>query len=150
MADSNNSNNLIARVMRISEFRQETPLDAFYVQDFHIENASDPVVKFVDDVYMLFNQQRLDKLSEAALLDMLNKSAQPYDELSVIRSKLTDKQLAQFVKSRYIQTRSELIAYAQYIDSNYMQLRDELDAQIAASAEPDVPAAPAAPASPAE
>lgn len=146
MADTNN---LAARVMRISEFRQETPLDEFYQQEFHVENASDPVIKFVDDVYMLFNQERLDKMTEGALIEMLNKSAKPYDALSQIKFKLTDKQLSQFIKSRYIQTRSELIAYAQYIDNNYQQLAAELDAQIAASNELTDPVAPAAPAAPA-
>ena len=81
-------------------------------------------VKFVSDVYLLLNQKRLDKMSLAALTEYFNQQPQT-SPLNNIRSKMSDKQLHMFVKSRYIQSLSELQSWYEYLDQNASQLVDE-------------------------
>ncbi len=78
----------------------------------------------VSDVYLLLNQSRLDKMSLAALTEYFNKQPQT-SPLNHIRSKMSDKQLHMFVKSRYIQSMSELQSWYEYLDQNASQLVDE-------------------------
>lgn len=133
-------NNLSNRINRTTNFREPSVVETFYKRTFRPIYGKSAIVKFIDDVYMLFNQQRLDSSSVEALVNSLNRTRPADDPLASIRAKLTDKQLCQFVKSRFIQTRSELLSYTQYIDSNYEQLRSELDAQIAQQSASEPPA----------
>ena len=96
---------------------------------------------------MLFNQQRLDRMTLSQLSDWLDNQT-PTSGLSELRSKMSDAQLHSFIKSRYIQSPSELMAWSEYIQSEFskecQKVAEELKSQ--QSAEPVSPAEPAAPA----
>ena len=109
-----------------SEFIEQSPVNEFMFQE--IEVNGDKSTRLTSDIYMLFNQQRLDKMSRERLIDYFNNAAVNDPQMSSIRSKLSDEQLITFVKSRFIQSRSELMAWSQYL----MTSQDELVAVIAA------------------
>lgn len=71
-------------------------------------------IRQVNDVYLLFNQQRLDKQTQEVLIDNI-RHAVGDSGLSDLRNKFTDEQLCQQVKSRYIQSQSELHDYMRYL-----------------------------------
>lgn len=121
-----------------SEFIEQSPVNEFMFQE--IEVNGDKSTRLTSDIYMLFNQQRLDKMSRERLIDYFNNVAVNDPQMSSIRSKLSDEQLITFVKSRFIQSRSELMAWSQYL----MTSQDELVAAIAA--EESVEPAPVEPA----
>lgn len=80
----------------------------------------------VDDIYLLFNQSRLSlvgKDSVNAWLDSLRSS-------TPVSPKLSDDDLINLVKSRHIQSMSELMAYSHYLTDNYA---DKLKAYLSAS-----------------
>lgn len=109
-----------------SEFVEQSPVNEFMFQE--IESSGEKSVRLTSDIYMLFNQQRLDKMSRELLIDYFNNLSVNDPQMSSIRSKLSDEQLITFVKSRFIQSRSELMAWSQYL----MNSQDELVAAVAA------------------
>lgn len=119
-------NNLNSAVMRTTEFLQPSPLNEFMFQEVECDGKKS--VTLTSDIYMLFNQQRLDKLSLERLIDYFNNLSVQQPKFSELRSKLTDSQLVSFVKSRFIQSPSELMAWSNYL----MSSQDELVASFAA------------------
>ena len=119
-------NNLNSSVMRTSEFLQSSPLDEFMFQEFECDGVKS--VTITSDIYMLFNQQRLDKMSRERLIDYFNNLSVQQPKFLELRSKLTDNQLISFVKSRFLQSPSELMAWSNYL----MSSQDNLIAAIAA------------------
>lgn len=64
------------------------------------------------DIAMLFNQQRLDKMSSDAIIRAFEDMAKSNSALNAVRSSMTDAQLVSNIKSRYIQSKSELLSYS--------------------------------------
>lgn len=95
---------------RNTSIYQESNIDSFMFQ-----KESDDSITLTSDISMLFNQQRLDKLSRDALIQRFDDFAVKNDSLRELRSKLSDDQLISLVKSRYIQTPSELMTYSSYL-----------------------------------
>lgn len=114
-----------SKEMQCSEFREESPVDQFLFQEVSVNG--DTSIRLSSDIYMLFNQQRLDKLSQTSLLEYFNNISVTEPRFNELRSKLGDEQLISFVKSRFIQSKSELMAWSNYLMSS-------TDEQIAALA----------------
>lgn len=108
---------------RLSVYREKTPVEQFYIQKHKSKYGKCESVSVVDDVYMLFNQQRLDRMSATALNQWLQSSSRTDPQLAALRSRMTDAQLGAFIKSRYIQSRSELLAWSNYLESQYPEMQ---------------------------
>lgn len=81
-------------------------------------NFGNKSLHFVDnDLILLFNQERLSSLGDSALLEYINSIAPSSDGLSDLRSKCSDSELLGLVKSRHIQSRSELIRWSEYLNN---------------------------------
>lgn len=109
-------NILSSKEMITSEFKEETPVDQFIKQEIEVDGF--PSVRFTSDIYMLFNQQRLDRLSRESLLSYFDSIVVSEPKFGDLRSKLGDDQLISFVKSRFIQSQSELMAWSSYLMSS--------------------------------
>lgn len=110
------------RVDRLTVYREKNPVEKFYFRKRKDKFSSSDSVSFVDDVYMLFNQQRLDRMTGAALTQWLQNTSRTDSQLASLRSRMTDEQLGSFIKSRYIQSRSELLAWSGYLESMYPEI----------------------------
>lgn len=143
---------LASKELRLSSFYAPSPVDDFMHNKHKPAHDSIESIRVTSDIYMLFNQQRLDKMTLQQLAAHFNSMVARDPSFSALKSKLSDEQLASIVKSRYIQTPSELLAYSKYLNS----LGDEQIQAIVAAAQQqqkqldkpvDVPApAPAEPA----
>lgn len=104
--------------LKFSAFYVPTPVD-----DFTYEKVNQPdfdvSVTLTSDIAMLFNQQRLDRCSKDLLLNYFNSLSRSSSSLSKLRSKLNDDQLISIVKSRYLQSPSELLAYSERLVHDY-------------------------------
>lgn len=109
-------------------YLESSPLDAFIREEVNSDDVTS--VTLTSDITMLFNQQRLDKLSQIALVQKFDSMSKATDALNQVRSKMTDEQLVQFVKSRYIQSPSELISWTNYLAANYESVSAEMQAII--------------------
>lgn len=116
-----------AKDMLCSEFRQESPVDQFLFEELEIDGVKG--VRLTSDICMLFNQQRLDRLSRESLLSHFESMSVNEPKFGDLRAKLGDDQLISFVKSRFIQSPSELMAWGQYL----MSSSDAVVAELAAS-----------------
>ncbi len=122
-----NLNVITSKELICSEFREESPVDQFLRQEIEVNGV--PSVRLTSDIYMLFNQQRLDKLSRESLLSHFESMSVNEPKFGDLRAKLGDDQLINFVKSRFIQSPSELMAWSQYL----MSSSDAVVAELAAA-----------------
>jgi len=109
-------NVLSSKEMLCSEFIEKSPVDQFLRQEIEVHGV--PSVRLTSDIYMLFNQRRLDKLSRESLLSHFESMSVNEPKFGDLRAKLGDDQLISFVKSRFIQSPSELMAWSQYLMSS--------------------------------
>jgi hypothetical protein len=133
---------------KVTCLRAPSPVETFYKQEIPCPNGTCDAVAYRTDIYMLFNQQRLDRMSLSQLSDWLDNQT-PTSGLAELRSKMSDAQLHSFIKSRYIQSPSELMAWSEYIQSEFSkeyqnvveEQKSRQPAEPASSAEPAAPAA---------
>lgn len=118
--------NISSKDLRQSEFLESSPVNEFCFE--RLEVNGNEVVTLTSDIHMLFNQQRLDRMSKDRLLAYFENLSVTDPKMSELRSKLSDDQLCSFVKSRFIQSPSELMAWSQYL----MSSQDEMIAAAAA------------------
>lgn len=118
--------NISSKDLRQSEFLENSPVNEFCFE--RLEVNGNEVVTLTSDIYMLFNQQRLDRMSKDRLLAYFENLSVTDPKMGELRSKLSDDQLCSFVKSRFIQSPSELMAWSQYL----MSSQDEMIAAAAA------------------
>lgn len=82
--------------------------------------------------------QRLTPQNMQILVDRMNASKRSADALAALRSKLTDEQLLDTIKSRYIQRPADLIAFMDGINSDYNAAAQEVLDQINNKSETEV------------
>lgn len=129
---------------RYSKVREHVPYEPLLVNEY-----PDGSFRVLSDVDLLFNQQRLDRMSLAALKQKLDESVQAGDNgLSELRKNIKDEDLQRFIKSRYIQSLSELRQWSSYLTSEYAKVVDSIRASQKPAVAPASPtgAAPAVPA----
>ncbi len=118
--------NVSAKELKQSEFLENSPVNEFCFE--RLDKNGTEVVTLTSDIYMLFNQQRLDRMSKDRLLSYFENLSVNEPKMRELRSKLSDEQLCSFVKSRFIQSPSELMSWSQYL----MSSQDEMIAAAAA------------------
>ena len=118
--------NISSKELKQSEFLENSPVNEFCFE--RLDKNGTEVVTLTSDIFMLFNQQRLDRMSKDRLLAYFENLSVNEPKMCELRSKLTDDQLCSFVKSRFIQSPSELMAWSQYL----MSSQDEMIAAAAA------------------
>lgn len=126
--------NISSKELKQSEFLENSPVNEFCLE--RLDKNGTEVVTLTSDIYMLFNQQRLDRLSKDRLLSYFENLSVNEPKMRELRSKLSDDQLCSFVKSRFIQSPSELMAWSQYL----MSSQDEMIAAAAAEKQSEEPA----------
>ena len=116
--------------------------DRIVYEPLLIEEDGAGCCKIVSDVSLLFNQQRLDRMSLQTLTEKLNERVNAGDAgLAEIRKNIKDEDLHKFVKSRYIQSLSELRQWSHYLMTNY---KDEVG-RIQAALKPNPFVSPTSP-----
>lgn len=133
--DKSQLNNVNSAVFLGSEFVEPSPLHDFMFQEIECDGKKS--IRVTSDIYMLFNQQRLDKLTRAQLVEYFNDLSVSEPKMADLRKKMTDDQLCSFVKSRFIQTPSELMAWSQYLMSSQDSIIVAAAAAAAADPTPD-------------
>lgn len=110
-----------AKVLKSAIYCQIGPVERLrYIKD------DDGVVHYVSDVNLLMNAERLrSQIGEESYLNLIRgiqPKKSPYDD------KYTDEQLFTAIKSRFIQTPSEVLAWVESLGSAGDSIRSELDA----------------------
>lgn len=114
----------------------KSPVSDLYVETHKEPDGSDSVT-YRNDIHLLLNQKRLDRMTLQAFTEYLNSNPAP--DLSNLRKHVTDAELHQFVKSRFIQSRSELQAWASHLSSRMSDVKSSVQAQKSKSVAKDNP-----------
>lgn len=110
-----------ARVLKSAVYCQVGPVEMLrYIKD------DDGVIHYVSDVNLLMNAERLrNQIGEESYLSLIRgiqPKKSPYD------GDYTDEQLFTAIKSRFIQTPSEVLSWIESLGSAGDSIRSELDA----------------------
>jgi hypothetical protein len=90
--------------------------------NFTREDCEEDSYILTTDITTLLRIDKLNELTKNELISYFNNLSKTSSTFDAITDKLTDKQLISLVKSRYIQSPSELQAWASYLASNYKNL----------------------------
>lgn len=117
------------RVLKSAIYCQVGPVERLrYIRD------DDGIVHYVSDVNLLMNAERLrNQIGEESYLNLIRgiqPKKSPYDD------KYTDEQLFTAIKSRFIQSPSEVLAWIESLGSAGDSIRSELNA-LAESMQPN-------------
>lgn len=130
---------------RVAVGYQESTVSSFHVQELITPQTGSKSVRFVNDIFMLLNQKRLDKVTLQALADYIEDSSPTTAQtefVSQLKSKCTDEQLMMYCKSRYIQSPQELLEWSKYLENGLTGVLSEIEGQKVFS-EPSEPSDPA-------
>ena len=106
--------------------RQSSPVDEFYMEKGQPADDEMESVSFVDPIIILFNQERLDSLGEMGVKKFLDSLQQKESSVEALRKQCSDDDLINMLKSRYLQTPSEIMAYCRYIEGNVEKFNEEV------------------------
>ena len=107
-------------------------------------NCKDGSITISTDISLIFNQQRLEnKLTASELREYIQRYT---PNKSVYTAQLDDETLLNTLKSRHIQSLSEMRSWAEYCMENYDSLIKEAEEKARLAAEAEAEAAAAAPA----
>ena len=94
---------------------ESSPVDEFYSEKQVCDDGKE-AYKFCNPLYLLFNQQRLNKLGTMGIESWLSQfDMKKNNPLSELRKKCSDKDLATMIKSRHIQAPAEILAWSRYM-----------------------------------
>ena len=109
-----------------SILRQKSVVDEFYHENHKPAYDKLESVSYVDPIIMLFNQERIDNLGSMAAKELLDSLANKSDSIVELRKKCSDEDLLSMIKSRYLQTPSEIMAYCRFIEGNVDSFNSEV------------------------
>lgn len=112
--------------------RKEEVTDSFYFNTAISSDDGEKCVSVDDPLFMLFNQQRISQLQNfgddvvKSWLDDMKKNISIADPLKELRNKMSDSDIIQCVRSRYIQSPNELRAWADYCNRSVDNFNNEI------------------------
>lgn len=100
--------------------RTASAVDSFYAVKSVSQHTGEDIVHFVDPIHILFNQQRIqNQMGIEALRQYIDSLRnQKNDPLAELRKQCSDDDLLQMVKSRHLQSPSEIMAWSRYVKAN--------------------------------
>ena len=130
--------------------RESSPVEPLFLETFKL-SESESVFHRDNDVGLLFNQERVAKSVGVDTVNAWLKSMSNFGKSFVdkLREKLGDDSLIKFVKSRHLQTPSELLVWSQYLNetygdelARYEELKSEFEKTVDPSESPVKPSEP--------
>lgn len=97
--------------------RQPSLVDEFYITENTCPETGETTHQISHPLYMLFNQERLDRLGPSAVQQWLNSLENAGNSsLEELKNKVSDEDMLAMVKSRHIQHPCELERYISHLN----------------------------------
>lgn len=123
-------------------YYQPSLVSSFYKEESISTESGQPMEVYHDPIYMLFNQERLSKLGAGAVEMWLNQMNQSKaNPLAELRKECSDEDLVSMIKSRHLQSPSEILAWSRLMTSKIDEFKSEV-AKLVASKEVEQPSEP--------
>lgn len=123
----------------------DQPFQVFAVQSpvhelLHTEvKTGDETIVFAhSDVFLLFNQDRLERTLGVDTLRSWLNDVRPNNSPN-LSARFSDEQLASFIKSKYVQSLSEVSDWYNYLRQNTANMRSSLERYVAQSKSKEEP-----------
>lgn len=120
--------------------RDSSVIDEFYTNKTTNPDGSESI-QHVDPIYVLFNQHRLESIGTSAVQHFLDSLQSSNDSLAELRKKCSDDDLMKMIKSKYLQSPAEILAWCRYMDANVEEFNKEVQTLIEAQKQ-EQPVAP--------
>lgn len=137
----------------LTEFRVPSPIEKMNFVELPCVHSKCPAVHYRNDVYALFHMEDLTRMELSKLSQFLEGAGKSASSLRSVREKMSDAQLRQFIKSRYIQSPSELLRWSAWLNDNYQMEIERINKELAEKEKlnnPDSAPSPAPASSPTE
>lgn len=115
----------------LTEFRVPSPIEKMNFVELPCVHSVHPAVHYRTDVYALFHMEDLTRMELTKLSQFLEGAGKSASSLRAVREKMSDSQLRQFIKSRYIQSPSELLRWSSWLNDNYQIELDRINKELA-------------------
>lgn len=115
--------------------REKSVVDEFYMEK-SIDNDGNEVVSFTDPLIILFNQERLNSMGATAAKAYLDSLVPHNDALAELRQKCSDEDLLCMIKSKHLQSPSEILSWSRYMQENVDKFNAEVKKIIEAQQKP--------------
>ncbi len=123
-------------------YYQPSLVSSFYKEESVSTETGEPLVVYHDPIYMLFNQQRLSKLGAGAIEMWFNQMNQSKaNPLAELRKECSDEDLVSMIKSRHLQSPSEILSWSRLMTARIDEFKSEV-AKLVASKEVEKPTEP--------
>lgn len=106
--------------------REASLVDEFYLEPCKPTHDKMESVSYIDPIYMLFNQERLNNLGPMGLQSFLESFSKKYDSMEELRKQCSDEDLATLIKSKHLQSPSEISAWCRYMQHNIDEFNSEV------------------------
>lgn len=126
----------IKNTIKHSILREPSFVDEFYAEKGKPSDDKLESYSYVDPVYMLFNQQRLERLGKLGVEKFLEQFKDRHDPFANLRKQCSDQDLAALIKSKHLQSMSEMNAWIKYMESNIDTFKSEVQKVIEANKQP--------------
>ncbi len=124
-----------------ANYFQPSLVSSFYKEESISSESGEPMVVYHDPIYMLFNQQRLSKLGAGAIEMWLNQMNQSKaNPLAELRKECSDEDLVSMIKSRHLQSPSEILSWSRLMTARIDEFKSEV-AKLVASKQVEQPSA---------
>lgn len=108
-------------------YRETTSVDDFHFLQGVSSDDGKKVTFVMDPIYEAFNVSRLKQLGRMNVESWFDSLKQkPVSSLQALRDKCSDEQLVSMMKSRYLQSPSDILAWSEYMSSHVDQFNKEL------------------------
>lgn len=118
--------------------RECTPVDDFHFDKISPAHDTEAII-VSNPLYVIFNQKRLSSIGQFPLqewIDAMNNIKS--DPLKELRSKCSDEDLVNFMKSRYCQKPSDITHWSSYLATKIDGLKTEVQEYINAKQSKDI------------
>lgn len=105
--------------------REPSVVDEFYFDKTFNEDGTESF-SVVDPIIVLFNQERLNDLGATAAKSFIDSFAKKSDALAELRKKCSDDDLMAMMKSRHLQSPSEILMWCRYMQQNLDTFNSEV------------------------
>lgn len=111
-------------------YREVSTVDTFYRIKAVSSADGKKCVKYTDPIYLLFDEQRLKAMGADSAIKYIDSimSNMKSNPLSELRKNCSDEDLLMTVKSRHLQSPSEILSWTRYMSQNIEYFKREVSA----------------------
>lgn len=116
--------------LRHANLREPSVVDEFHFDDV-VDVSGNKSTMIHDPIYIIFDNQRLNSIGAMGVKTYLDQIQPRSSSLVELRKNVPDDVLMDMMKSRHLQSMSEITAWCRYVNDNMADYQKEIDDMVA-------------------